>query len=153
MASRSCDAQAAEDKRIARGAAALLAFGLDMAPEAFFRRTRGAAAEAEARHILCAVVRRAMDLDVDGDRSSIARLGAAVGRDRTTVAHAIHKIEAACEDDADLDAFVEEYSGLTKRLIAVGGFTVRAMDGRIAAAVSGDADHGIDPRRPAPGGG
>ena len=80
-------AQAREDARAARGAAALLAFGLDMAPEAFFRGTRGGAAEAEARQMLLAVLRRAIDT------TSIARLGAALGRDRTTVAHALHKVD------------------------------------------------------------
>jgi hypothetical protein len=132
MATPSVDLQAGEDRRIARGAAALLAFGLDMAPECFFRKTRGAAAEAEARQILLAVVRRAMG------ESSIARLGAALGRDRTTVAHALHKIEADCEDDPDLDAFVEEFAGLTKRLIAIGGFAIREIDGRVAAIAAAD---------------
>lgn len=146
-----------EARRIARGAAALLAFGLDMAPETFFRRTRGSAAEAEARQILLAVVRRAMDLqdDAGATRSSIARLGAALGRDRTTVAHALHKIEAACEDDADLDAFVDEFANLTKRLIAISGLTVREMDARIASAARIDRDDEVGPslRHPASGGG
>lgn len=122
----------AEDRRIARGAAALLAFGLDMAPEAFFRKTRGSAAESEARQILLAVVRRAMG------ESSITRLGMALGRDRTTVAHALHKIEADCEDDPDLDAYVEEFAGLTTRLIAIGAFTIREIDGRIVSSAAAD---------------
>jgi hypothetical protein len=124
------DADRENDRRIARGAAALLAFGLDMAPEQFFRRTRGAAAEAEARQILLAVIRRAMDVDV-AQKSSIARLGIALGRDRTTVAHAIHKIEAQCEDDPDLDAFVEEFAALTRRLISIGALVAGELDRRL----------------------
>jgi hypothetical protein len=126
--SRLPDPAVLEDQRIARGAAALLAFGLDMAPEAFFRKTRGAAAEAEARQLLLAVLRRAMDT------TSIARLGAALGRDRTTVAHALHKIERDCEDDPDLDAFVEHFARITRELIAFSGFTVRELEARAAAS-------------------
>lgn len=121
-------ALAREDARAARGAAALLAFGLDMAPEAFFRGTRGSAAEAEARQILLAVLRRAIAT------SSVARLGAALGRDRTTVAHALHKIEADCEDDPGLDAYVAEFAALTEKLIAIGGFTLGEIKGGVEAA-------------------
>lgn len=120
--------QALEDARAARGAAALLAFGLDMAPEAFFRGTRGSPAESEARQILLVVLRRAIDT------SSIARLGAALDRDRTTVAHALHKIEQACEEDPDLDAFVQRFADMTRELIAIGALAVREIDGRVAAA-------------------
>lgn len=121
-------AQAREDARAARGAAALLAFGLDMAPEAFFRGTRGGAAEAEARQMLLAVLRRAIDT------TSIARLGAALGRDRTTVAHALHKVERDCEEDPGLDAYVGEFADLTRKLIAIGKFTLSEIEGGVDAA-------------------
>jgi hypothetical protein len=121
-------ALAREDERAARGAAALLAFGFDMAPEAFFRGTRGGAAEAEARQVLFEVLRRALGT------TSLARLGAALGRDRTTVSHGLNKIAALCEEDPGLDAFVAEYAELTRKLAAMGGFTLREIEGGVEAA-------------------
>ncbi|MDX6770218.1 MAG: hypothetical protein SF051_11855 [Elusimicrobiota bacterium] len=113
------------DRRHARGAAALLAFGLDLAPEVFFRATRGGAAESEARQLLLAVLRRAL-----GAQVSIARLATALGRDRTTAAHALHKIEALAEEEPGLDAFLDAYAALTRELVRISGFTRAELDAR-----------------------
>ena len=126
--------EASEDRRIARGAAALLAFGFDLPPEGFFRPSRGRAVEAEARALWLVVIRRATALDATAEPLSVGRIAAAVGRDRSTVSHALHSVEAACEDDPDLDAFVTHYARLARELIAISGHTVAEIEARAEAA-------------------
>jgi hypothetical protein len=137
MSKRSADekrAEALEDARVARGAAAVLAFSLDMAPEAFFRGTRGSAAEAEARQALMLVLYHALE------RPSLKRLGAALGqggneaRHRTTVAHALHKVDTLSEDDPALDAWVQEHAAIVRRLAAIGAFTLKEIEAGAEAA-------------------
>lgn len=117
--------EAQDDKRLLRGAACVVAFALDLAPETFFRPTRGSTREAEARQILLAVVRRAAA--ISRHDITVQRLGRAIGRDRTSVAHALSKIENACEVDGDVDAFVDALADLTRKLLAISAVSSAAI--------------------------
>lgn len=88
-----------------RGAAAYISFIFDVAPSAIMRETRGSGMEAECRQLMLAVVRRAKQRT--DDKSSIQRIGRSIGRDRTTVAHALHKVESAAEENDALDTFID----------------------------------------------
>lgn len=118
-------AEAQDDKRLLRGAACVVAFAFDLAPETFFRPTRGSTREAEARQILLAVVRRAAT--IARYEITVQRLGRAIGRDRTSVAHALTKIEAACEVDSDVDAFIDTLADLTRKLLAISAVSASAI--------------------------
>lgn len=98
------------DRRLMRGAAAMVGFVFDMAPTALLRDTRGPGMEAEARQLMLAVVRRAKAMTPDP--SSIQRIGKAINRDRTTVAHALHKVERAAEQSDPLDALVDKLAAM-----------------------------------------
>jgi hypothetical protein len=125
-------ARDSDDKRLARGAAVVVAFAFDMAPETLFRRTRGAGAEAEARQIMLAVHRRAAV--IAGEETSIQRLGRGIERDRTTVAHALHKIEEACEGSAEVDVFVDALARIVADLIRISKVTTDEIARGIEAA-------------------
>ena len=125
---------AEEDRRIARGAAALLAFAFDLPPEVFFRPSRGRAVEAEARALWMVVLRRATVLEEGAEPLSVGRIAAAIGRDRSTVSHALHSVEADCEEDPDLDAFLSHYARLTRELIAISSHTVAEIEARAEAS-------------------
>lgn len=118
------------DKRRARLAAAVISSVYDMAPETFFRPTRGAAAEAEARQIFYLVCLRMGGQA--GNAAAIARLAKAVGRDRATIGHAIQKIEQACEGAPDVDRFVDELADIGKRLERLQAATLDAIADGIA---------------------
>jgi hypothetical protein len=126
------------DRRRARLAAAVVAGAFDMAPEVFFRATRGAAAEAEARQIFNLVWLR-MGADA-GSAASVARLGKAIGRDRATLQHAVRKIEAACEGSADLDRMIATLADVGRTLDKVQAVTLAAVADAITAAREDEID-------------
>jgi hypothetical protein len=126
------------DRRRARLAAAVVASAFDMPPEVFFRATRGAAAEAEARQIFNLVWLR-MGEDA-GSAASVARLGKAIGRDRATLQHAVRKMEAACEGSAELERMVGTLTDVARTLDTVQAVTLAAVAAAIAAAREDEFD-------------
>lgn len=126
------------DRRRARLAAAVVAGAFDMAPEVFFRATRGAAAEAEARQIWCLVWLR-MGEDA-GSAASVARLGKAIGRDRATLQHAVRKMEAACEGSPDLHRMIDTLAEVGRTLDKVQAVTLSAVADAITAAREDELD-------------
>ena len=135
-------AQDALDKRLARGAAAVVAFAFDIAPETLHRKTRGTGAESEARQIMLAVQRRAAV--IARTETSIQRLGRGVDRDRTTVAHALHKIEEASEGSAEVDAFIDALARIVADLIQISAVTTEEIARGVAAARAGELEGAED---------
>lgn len=74
------------DAAAARLAASVAAYALNVSYEEVADRQRGSAAAALARHVAMYLCHVAFAL-------SLARVAAAFGRDRSTVAHACHSIE------------------------------------------------------------
>lgn len=124
------------DKRLMRGAAALLGFVFDIAPASLMRETRGPGMEAEARQLMLSVVRRAKALTPDP--SSIQRIGRAIGRDRTTVAHALHKVESAAEQNDPLDAFIDKLAHVLVEFIAMQDLAHELLSAGIESAGTDD---------------
>lgn len=126
------------DRRRARLAAAVVSGAFDMAPEVFFRATRGAAAEAEARQIWCLVWLRMGE--ETGSAAAVARLAKAIGRDRATLQHAVRKMEQACEGSADLDRMVATLADVARTLDKVQAVTLAAVAAAITAAREDEID-------------
>ncbi len=81
-------------------AAALTAYALGLRTECILSTERGRPVHARARQI-------AMYLVYTGLGISLARVGRAFGRDRSTAAHACRAIEEA-RDDPDFDQWIEQ---------------------------------------------
>lgn len=88
-----------EDERRVRLAVGLVAYALQLSSEDIMTQRRGAADVAYGRQI-------AMYIVYVGFGISLARVAAAFGRDRSTVAHACHQVEDR-RDDPRLDDWLD----------------------------------------------
>jgi hypothetical protein len=89
--------RAREDRRRGRLALALATWALDVSREEM-ERPRGGPRAKLARQVAMYLAHVAMEM-------SLARVAAAFGRDRSTVAHACHRMEDR-RDDAGFDVFI-----------------------------------------------
>lgn len=109
------------DREVALGVACVVGFVEVMPPEAFFRQTRGGADESRSRQIMQTVLRRVLATP------SMERMGKALGRDRSSVTHAIKLIEAGCNVSPELDAYVARLADLSRELLDIAQFKRLAM--------------------------
>lgn len=96
------------DKARAQLARQIAAYSLGVPVEEINGPTRGGADAAFARQV-------AMYLTHVGFEMSLARVGAAFGRDRSTAAHACHMVEDR-RDDRSLDALLDEMEAALRAL-------------------------------------
>lgn len=97
---------ALEDRARAQLAAAVAAFALGVRSEDILGPTRGAAEAAFARQVAMYLAHVAFEM-------SLARVAAAFGRDRSTVAHACHAIEDR-RDAVAFDGWLEDLEGMLR---------------------------------------
>ncbi|XBQ15321.1 MAG: helix-turn-helix domain-containing protein [Oceanicaulis sp.] len=90
----------AEDRARARLAIQTVAYALGVPAEEIAAPTRGSAQAALARQVAMYLAHVAFEM-------SLQRAAQAFGRDRSTAAHACHRIEDR-RDDAAFDAFLDE---------------------------------------------
>lgn len=95
------------DMAHARLAASLVAHGLSQSTNAILKEGRGSADVAFARQV-------AMYAVYVGCGLSLARVAAAFGRDRSTVAHACHQIEDRRDDEA-FDSWLDRLERVLKQ--------------------------------------
>lgn len=88
-------------------------------PEWLFRITRGGEGEATARHELAYLLHTGVGL-------SLNRIGAVLGRDRSSVSYAVRAVEESL-DDAGRAERMERMTRLTRELVELG----RAQDAAI----------------------
>jgi chromosomal replication initiation ATPase DnaA len=103
--------ETASQQHEAKLAAALAAFTLGIDPDAIVTDRRGTDAVAWARQV-------SMYLMYVTSGLSLAKVAAAFGRDRSTVAHACRIIEDRREDPA-FDAWVDNLQSVFERLFAL----------------------------------
>ncbi|WP_202814191.1 helix-turn-helix domain-containing protein [Fulvimarina pelagi] len=87
---------AQEDAKLCRVAIAIAAVFLDIDPEAIEKPNRSLAPVCEARHVAMYIAHVVFQV-------SLIRSGMAFGRDRTSIAHAVRRIEDR-RDDPEFDA-------------------------------------------------
>lgn len=113
------------DRARAQLARQITAYSLGVPVEAINGPTRGGAEAAFARQV-------AMYLTHIGFEMSLARVGAAFGRDRSTAAYACHRVEDR-RDDRALDALLDEMETALRAL----PMPDTALERRHASALSG----------------
>lgn len=89
-----------DDRNGARLSAGLVAYAFDLTTDRILSGQRGSTDVSRARQI-------AMYLAHVGLGMSLARVGIAFGRDRSTVAHACHLVEEF-RDDPEFDSWIEQ---------------------------------------------
>lgn len=124
---------------IARRAACVICALFDLAPETMWRKTRGTADEAFARQVLAYVLHVSCGLSLQ----SVAR---ALGRDRSTIGHAVQTIEAL-RIDTGADAMLRETEDLLGRVGAIGATLGDLLDARAEADTEDDFARSAPSRR------
>lgn len=99
-------------ERAGRLACACVSGAFDFAPETLYRPTRGGALESEARQWAAWLLRKSA-------RMSSRLVGAVLGRDRTTIDHAVEKIEEEFLSDENAEAVLAKVSAAFAILLEV----------------------------------
>lgn len=102
----------ARDVAAARLAASVASYGLDIPVEEIIGGPRGSSNAALARQVAMYLCHVAFEL-------SLARVAAAFGRDRSTVAHACHQIEDR-RDQPDFDQWIGALEDMLREAPAPG---------------------------------
>lgn len=96
----------ARDRAAARLAAGVASYALDVAIEDILNGARGSAATSFARQVAAYLCHTGFEL-------SLARVAAAFGRDRSTIAHACHAIEDR-RDEPQFDLWIGGLEGMLR---------------------------------------
>lgn len=112
-----------EDRAMALRVAAVVGAVNLIPPEWLFRTTRGGEGEALARHELAYLLHTACGL-------SLNRIGAVLGRDRSSVSYAVRAIEEGLDDTGRAER-MERLTKIARELVEIGA----AQDGAIASLV------------------
>ena len=100
-----------QDRARARLAQQVVAYAYDVPLEELAASTRRSAKVAFARQVAMYLAHVAFEL-------SLSRVGLAFGRDRTTAAHACHRVEDA-RDEPELDARLDALENLLREATAL----------------------------------